>query len=124
MRKLKSNPGVATAAMAAMASKAMAVKGAEGTVLDAKKSRVKPPPMFKVLLLNDDYTPMDFVVAVLQSVFGMSPEQATQVMLKVHRDGMGVCGVYPRDLAESKVEQVLAFARKHQHPLKCVMEET
>lgn len=124
MRKLKSNPGVATAAMAAMASKAMAVKGAEGTVLEAKKSRVKPPPMFKVLLLNDDYTPMDFVVAVLQSVFGMSPEQATQVMLKVHRDGMGVCGVYPRDLAESKVEQVLAFARKHQHPLKCVMEET
>lgn len=124
MRKLKSNPGVATAAMAAMASKAMAGKGSEGTVLEAKKSRVKPPPMFKVLLLNDDYTPMDFVVAVLQSVFGMSPEQATQVMLKVHRDGMGVCGVYPRDLAESKVEQVLAFARKHQHPLKCVMEET
>lgn len=110
--------------MTAMATKAMAVQGSDGTVLEAKKSRVKPPPMFKVLLLNDDYTPMDFVVAVLQSIFAMTREQATQVMLKVHRDGMGVCGVYPRDLAESKVEQVLAFARKHQHPLKCVMEET
>lgn len=114
----------ARVAMTAMATKAMAVQGSDGTVLEAKKSRVKPPPMFKVLLLNDDYTPMDFVVAVLQSIFAMTREQATQVMLKVHRDGMGVCGVYPRDLAESKVEQVLAFARKHQHPLKCVMEET
>jgi ATP-dependent Clp protease adaptor protein ClpS len=66
---------------------------------------------------------MDFVVAVLQSVFAMTRERATQVMLKVHHEGMGVCGVYPRDLAESKVEQVLAFARKHQHPLQCVMEE-
>ena len=117
----------ATAAMmatTAMTTRSMAVQGSDGTVLEAKKSRVKPPPMFKVLLLNDDYTPMDFVVAVLQSIFAMTREQATQVMLKVHREGMGVCGVYPRDLAESKVEQVLAFARKHQHPLKCVMEET
>jgi len=114
-----------SAAMAVtMATKSMAVQGSDGTVLEAKKSRVKPPPMFKVLLLNDDYTPMDFVVAVLQSIFAMTREQATQVMLKVHREGMGVCGTYPRDLAESKVEQVLAFARKHQHPLKCVMEET
>jgi ATP-dependent Clp protease adaptor protein ClpS len=115
---------MATVATFAGATKAMAVQGSDGTVLEAKKSRVKPPPMFKVLLLNDDYTPMDFVVAVLQSIFAMTREQATQVMLKVHRDGMGVCGTYPRDLAESKVEQVLAFARKHQHPLKCVMEET
>ncbi len=114
----------ARVATTAMATKAMAVQGSGGTVLEAKKSRVKPPPMFKVLLLNDDYTPMDFVVAVLQSIFTMTREQATQVMLKVHREGMGVCGVYPRDLAESKVEQVLAFAREHQHPLKCVMEET
>jgi len=107
-----------------MAVQAMAVQGAGGTVLEARKSRVKPPPLFKVLLLNDDYTPMDFVVAVLQSIFTMTREQATQVMLKVHQDGMGVCGVYPRDMAETKVEQVLALARKHQHPLKCVMEET
>ena len=101
----------------------MAAQGSDGTILETTRNRVKPPPMFKVLLLNDDYTPMDFVVAVLQSVFAMTRERATQVMLKVHHDGMGVCGVYPRDLAESKVEQVLAFARKHQHPLQCVMEE-
>jgi len=101
----------------------MAAQGSDGTILETARNRVKPPPMFKVLLLNDDYTPMDFVVAVLQSVFAMTRERATQVMLKVHHDGMGVCGVYPRDLAESKVEQVMAFARKHQHPLQCVMEE-
>ena len=96
----------------------------DGGLLEAQKSRVKPPPMFKVLLLNDDYTPMDFVVAVLQTFFSMTREQATQVMLKVHREGMGVCGVYPKDVAATKVEQVTAFARKHQHPLQCLMEET
>ena len=83
----------------------------------------KPPPMFKVLLLNDDYTPMDFVVVVLQKFFSLSREKATVVMLKVHREGAGVCGVYPRDVAATKVEQVTAFARQHQHPLRCVMEE-
>ena len=89
-----------------------------------KKSRVKSPPLFKVILLNDDYTPMEFVVLVLQTFFGMTREKATQVMLKVHREGMGVCGVYPRDIATTKVEQVGSYARKHQHPLQCVMEET
>lgn len=93
-------------------------------VLEPKKSRAKPPPLFRVLLLNDDYTPMDFVVLVLEKFFSMSREQATLVMLKVHRDGNGVCGVYPRDVAATKVEQVSAFARQHQHPLACVMEET
>jgi ATP-dependent Clp protease adaptor protein ClpS len=102
----------------------MANRSREGTVLEAKKARVKPPPLFKVMLLNDDYTPMEFVVIVLQKFFGMTREQATQVMLKVHREGMGVCGVYPRDVATTKVEQVKAFSRKHQHPLQCVMEET
>jgi ATP-dependent Clp protease adaptor protein ClpS len=96
----------------------------DGVLLETQKSRVKPPPMYKVLLLNDDYTPMDFVVAVLQTFFLMSREQATQVMLKVHREGMGVCGVYPKDVAATKVEQVMAFSRKHQHPLQCTMEET
>jgi ATP-dependent Clp protease adaptor protein ClpS len=96
----------------------------DGVVLETQKSRVKPPPMYKVLLLNDDYTPMDFVVAVLQTFFSMSREQATQVMLKVHREGMGVCGVYPKDVAATKVEQVMSYARKHQHPLQCTMEET
>lgn len=95
----------------------------EGTVLEAKKSKLKAPPLFKVILLNDDYTPMEFVVVVLQSFFSMSREKATQIMLKVHREGMGVCGVYPKDIATTKVEQVVSFARKHQHPLQCVMEE-
>src|SRR5579862_7146326 len=100
----------------------MANKEREGTLIEAEKVRLKPPPMFKVLLLNDDYTPMDFVV-VLQTVFAMSREQATQVMLKVHRDGMGVCGVYVREVAATKVEQVIEMAKTHQHPLQCTMEE-
>jgi ATP-dependent Clp protease adaptor protein ClpS len=94
------------------------------SVLEAKKAKVKLPPMYKVLLLNDDYTPMEFVVLVLQKFFGMTRERATQVMLKVHREGMGVCGVYPHDVASTKVQQVTAYAHKHQHPLQCVMEET
>ena len=102
----------------------MATRSRDGTVLETKKSRVKSPPLFKVILLNDDYTPMEFVVLVLQTFFGMTREKATQVMLKVHREGMGVCGVYPRDIATTKVEQVVSYTRKHQHPLQCVMEET
>jgi ATP-dependent Clp protease adaptor protein ClpS len=102
----------------------MATRLRDGTVLETKKAKVKPPPLFKVILLNDDYTPMEFVVVVLQTFFGMTREQATQVMLKVHREGMGVCGVFPKDIATTKVEQVAAYARKHQHPLQCVMEET
>ncbi len=94
------------------------------TVLEAKKAKVKLPPMYKVLLLNDDYTPMEFVALVLQKFFGMTRERATQVMLKVHREGMGVCGVYPHDVASTKVQQVAGYAHKHQHPLQCVMEET
>jgi ATP-dependent Clp protease adaptor protein ClpS len=92
-------------------------------VLEPQRARIKPPPLFKVLLLNDDFTPMDFVVVVLQHFFGMSREQASVVMLKVHREGKGVCGVFPRDVAATKVEQVTAFARQYQHPLACVMEE-
>ncbi|MCC6197054.1 MAG: ATP-dependent Clp protease adapter ClpS [Burkholderiales bacterium] len=95
-----------------------------GTVLEAEKAKVKPPPLYKVMLLNDDYTPMDFVVVVLQTVFAMSREKATQVMLQVHREGMGVCGTYTREVASAKVEQVIGIARKHQHPLQCTMEET
>jgi ATP-dependent Clp protease adaptor protein ClpS len=102
----------------------MANRLRDGSVLEAKKTKLKPPPLFKVLILNDDYTPMEFVVVVLQTFFGMTREKATQVMLKVHREGMGVCGVYPKDIATTKVEQVVSYARKHQHPLQCVMEET
>jgi ATP-dependent Clp protease adaptor protein ClpS len=101
----------------------MATRQREDTVLEAKRTKTKPPPMFKVLLLNDDYTPMDFVVSVLQRFFLLSRERATQVMLKVHRDGMGVCGIFPRDVAATKVEQVKSYAKQHQHPLQCVMEE-
>ena len=102
----------------------MVNRSKEDTVLEVKKSRVKPPPLFKVMILNDDYTPMEFVVLVLQQFFSMTREQATQIMLMVHREGMGICGVYPRDVATTKVEQVVSFSRKHQHPLQCVMEET
>lgn len=102
----------------------MATRKQSDSVLEAERSKVKPPPLFKVLLLNDDYTPMDFVVVVLQKFFSMSREQATRVMLKVHKDGVGVCGVFPQDVAATKVEQVTGFAREHQHPLACVMEES
>ena len=101
----------------------MATRHDPSTVLERKETRVKPPPMFQVVLLNDDFTPMEFVVSVLQKFFGMGREQATQVMLKVHRDGRGVCGVFPRDIAATKVEQVSSYSRQHQHPLQCVMEE-
>jgi len=96
----------------------------DDTLLEAQRSKLKLPPMYKVVLLNDDYTPMEFVVLVLQKFFGMTRERATQVMLKVHREGIGVCGVYPLDVAATKVQQVAAYSRKHQHPLQCVMEET
>ncbi|MEN9513545.1 MAG: ATP-dependent Clp protease adapter ClpS [Pseudomonadota bacterium] len=79
--------------------------------------------MYRVVLLNDDYTPMEFVILVLQKFFKMGREKATQVMLKVHQEGKGVCGLFPRDIAATKVEQVCSFARQHQHPLQCMMEE-
>ena len=93
------------------------------TVVEPNKLGIKPPSMFRVLLLNDDFTPMEFVVVVLERFFSKNREQATQIMLKVHRAGRAVCGVYPKDIAETKVEQVVAFARQNEHPLRCVMEE-
>jgi ATP-dependent Clp protease adaptor protein ClpS len=94
-----------------------------GTILEEKKAKVKPPPMYKVMLLNDDYTPMEFVVSTIQKFFSKSREQATQIMLKVHREGMGVCGIYPKDVAGTKVDLVTQHARAHQHPLQCTMDE-
>jgi len=102
----------------------MATRRQSDSVLEVERSKTKPPPLFKVLLLNDDYTPMEFVVVVLQKFFGMGREQATRIMLKVHREGVGICGVFPRDVAATKVELVTGFAREHQHPLACVMEES
>ena len=92
-------------------------------LLERQDSKAKQPPLYQVLLLNDDFTPMEFVVVVLQKFFMMDLEKATQVMLRVHREGRGVCGVYTRDIAATKVELVSSFARMHQHPLQCVMEE-
>jgi ATP-dependent Clp protease adaptor protein ClpS len=101
----------------------MAKQHQESTVIEAQQSKLAPPRLYTVLLLNDDFTPMEFVVLVLQKFFSMKREQATQIMLKVHVEGRGVCGVYPRDIAATKVEQVASFARDNQHPLACVMEE-
>jgi len=101
----------------------MVIKKQDESVLESEATRLKPPPLYKVMLLNDDFTPMDFVVTVIQKFFGMDREQATRIMLKVHREGVGVCGVFPRDVAATKVEQVITYARQHQHPLACVMEE-
>ncbi len=101
----------------------MATKFEEGGQLAAQRSKLQPPKMYKVMLLNDDFTPMDFVITVLQRFFSLDTEQATRIMLKVHNEGRGICGVYSRDVAATKVEQVSNFARQHQHPLACVMEE-
>ena len=101
----------------------MATRRQNETVLEAESTKLQPPRLYKVLLLNDDYTPMDFVVIVLQKFFALDREHATRVMLQVHREGAGVCGVFPRDVAATKVEQVSSYARQHQHPLACVMEE-
>ncbi|MCH9639233.1 MAG: ATP-dependent Clp protease adapter ClpS [Betaproteobacteria bacterium] len=95
----------------------------EIVILTQGKNKLKPPPMYKILLLNDDFTPMEFVLDVLKKFFSMNQEQATRIMLKVHTEGVGVCGIYPSDIASTKVEQVINFARENQHPLRCVMEE-
>ena len=91
----------------------------------ATKTRAKPkkPSQYKVLMLNDDYTPMEFVVMVLKRFFGMNLEQATRVMLHVHQKGVGVCGIFPYEVAETKVNQVMDFARQNQHPLQCTLEK-
>ena len=95
----------------------------DGTAVQEAKPKLKKPPMFKVILLNDDYTPMEFVVEVLESFFSMTREKATQIMLHVHTRGVGVCGVYTKDIAETKVALVNDFSRSNQHPLLCTMEE-
>ena len=92
------------------------------SVEEAKPS-VKQPPLYRVVLLNDDYTPMEFVVEVLQTFFRMDRDQATQVMLHVHTRGKGVCGVFTHEIAETKVSQVNAYARENQHPLLCTLEQ-
>lgn len=86
------------------------------------KPKLARPPLYKVILLNDDYTPMEFVVVVLERFFHKNREQATQIMLQVHQRGIGVCGVYTREVAETKVRQVMVFSGENQHPLQCTLE--
>jgi len=94
-----------------------------GVAAEAARPEVAPPPFYQVMLLNDDYTPMDFVVDVLQQFFSMDLDKATQVMLHVHTRGRGVCGVFTREVAETKVAQVNEYSRMNQHPLLCTMEK-
>lgn len=88
-----------------------------------ERSKTQPPKLYKVILLNDDYTTMEFVIEVLKTFFSMSQERATQVMLQIHNEGSAVCGIYPKDIAETKSFQVAAFAKQHGHPLRCHTEE-
>ena len=97
--------------------------GPSTAVITKTKPQTKKPSMYRVLILNDDYTPMEFVVHVLERFFGKDHEAATRIMLHVHHHGLGECGVYTYEVAETKVTQVMDFARKHQHPLQCVMEK-
>ena len=94
-----------------------------GLAVEEARPKLKKPPLFRVVLLNDDYTPMEFVVQVLETVFGMDRPKATRIMLEVHTQGKGVCGVFTYEIAETKVAQVSAFAEQNQHPLLCTLEE-
>jgi ATP-dependent Clp protease adaptor protein ClpS len=96
--------------------------GGAGLVLERQTARTAEPPLFQVILLNDDYTPMEFVVEVLQKFFGKSTDEAVAIMLQVHQKGRGVCGVYIQDIAATRVSQVVQHARDWQHPLQCLME--
>ncbi len=95
----------------------------QGVLVDTARPKLKPPRMYKVILNNDDYTPMEFVVHILELFFGMNRDKATQIMLHIHTRGQGVCGIFTRDIAETKVTQVNEYSREHQHPLMCTMEE-
>ena len=94
-----------------------------GMALEEAKPKLKRPPLYRVVMLNDDYTPMEFVVEVLEKFFGMDRTKATRIMLEVHTRGRGICGIFTYDIAETRVVQVTDYARHHQHPLMCTMEE-
>jgi len=96
--------------------------GSGAVVAERRVARTRPPALYQVVMLNDDYTPMEFVVMVLQQYFLRDMDTATQIMLKIHHEGRGVCGIYPKDIAATKVELVLAAARRDGHPLQCIME--
>ena len=98
-------------------------RGDEGLALKEAKPELKEPSLYKVVLLNDDYTPMEFVVSLLEKLFGLDREKATRIMLQVHTHGKGVCGTFTYEIAETKVAQVSEYSQRHQHPLLCEMEE-
>lgn len=106
-----------------MSDKEIDINHDDGLAVQEAKPKVKPPKRYKVVLMNDDYTPMEFVVQVLQTFFRMDRETAVQVMMMVHTKGKGICGVFSKDIAETKVVQVNEYSRQHQHPLMCSMEE-
>ena len=107
-----------------MSDKPIRLPNDDGTAVQEAPPRVKKPPLYRVILLNDDYTPMEFVVRVLEKVFGLDRNTATRIMLEVHTKGKGICGVYTYEIAETKVAQVTGLAQQNQHPLLCTMEET
>src|SRR4030065_2266348 len=101
----------------------MPIKRQDSSVLAPERAKTKPPRMYKVILYNDDYTTMDFVIEVLERFFAMSRERALQIMLEIHNKGSAVCGIYSHDVVETKVAQVAELAKQHGHPLRCGMEE-
>jgi ATP-dependent Clp protease adaptor protein ClpS len=124
LRSAGQSTGLARVRMADDERKRKGGEGGPGTAVITKtKPQTKKPSMYRVLILNDDYTPMEFVVHVLERFFGKDHEAATRIMLHVHHHGIGECGIYTYEVAETKVTQVMDFARKHQHPLQCVMEK-
>ena len=98
--------------------------GGHDLAVEEARPEIKQPPLYRVVLINDDYTPMEFVVDILETIFGMERTRATQVMLEVHTKGKGICGVYNYEIAETKVAQVMGIAKQHEHPLLCEMEES
>jgi ATP-dependent Clp protease adaptor protein ClpS len=106
-----------------MSDKNIPEVGNESVTIERAVTKLVPPSMYNVLLHNDDYTPMDFVIDVLQLFFRLDSEKATEIMLNVHYKGVGICGTFPAEIAETKVAQVVNYARKHEHPLRCSMEK-
>ena len=99
------------------------INNTEDIQISPEKQKTKLPSIYKVIILNDDYTPMEFVVYTIQNVFKKSHEEATRIMLKIHTEGQGVCGMFPLEIAETKMKQVLNLAKEHQHPLQCIIEK-
>ena len=124
---MRRDPTPMTPAMHQMSAQRMMADtprdGDDVELLTKPKSKTKRPPMYKVMLLNDDFTPMEFVVHVLERFFGLNHAQAFEIMLTVHKKGLAVVGVFSHEIAETKVAQVMDFARRHQHPLQCTMEK-